>query len=59
MDNRYRIVFTYADSASRWEERTQECLLHGKDEYDAVQKCKTLYGLGIDCEYRIISVGIA
>lgn len=56
MDNRYRIVFTYADYASRWEERTQECLLYGKDKYDAVQKCKNLYGLGIDCEYRIISV---
>lgn len=59
MGNRYRIVFAYADSASRWEERTQECLLYGKDKYDALQKCVNLYGLGIDCEFRIISVEVA
>lgn len=44
------IKFKYRDNWSngRWNE--QECLVH------SVKECKELYGLGIDCEYQIISV---
>ena len=44
------IKFKYADSLSNWEWREQECTV------ESVQKCIELYGLGIDCEYEIISV---
>ena len=44
------IVFEYADAYSNWEWRRQECYM------SSVEKCKEIYGLGIDCEYRIIKV---
>lgn len=44
------IVFEYADEMSNWEWRKQECTV------SSVEECKRIYGLGIDCEYRIISV---
>ena len=44
------IVFEYADEMSKWEWRRQECTV------SSVEQCKKLYGLGIDCEYRIISI---
>lgn len=44
------IVFEYADAMSNWEWRRQECVV------SSVLKCIELYGLGIDCEYRIISI---
>lgn len=44
------IVFEYADAMSNWEWRRQEC------NVSSVAECKKIYGLGIDCEYRIISV---
>jgi len=44
------IVFEYCDSYSNWEWRRQECTV------SSVEKCKEIYGLGIDCDYRIISV---
>ena len=45
-----RIKFEYRDKYCypRWNE--QECIV------SLVQKCKEIYGLGIDCEYRIIDV---
>lgn len=45
-----RIKFEYADAMSNWEWRKQECVVSSVDE------CKRLYGLGADCEYRIVSV---
>lgn len=45
-----RIKFKYADSMSNWEWRTQECTVSSVDE------CIRIYGLGMDCEYEIISV---
>ena len=45
-----RIKFEYADAMSNWEWRKQECVVSSVDE------CKRLYGLGVDCEYRIVSV---
>ena len=44
------ITFEYADAMSNWEWRKQECIV------SSVQECKRLYGLGIDSDYRIISV---
>lgn len=44
------ITFEYADAMSNWEWRKQECTV------SSVQECKRIYGLGIDCDYRIISV---
>ena len=45
-----KIEFEYADAMSNWEWRKQSCVV------ESVEKCKQIYGLGIDCEYRIISV---
>ena len=44
------ITFEYADEMSKWEWRKQECIV------DSIAECKKLYGLGIDCEYRIIKI---
>lgn len=45
-----RVVFKYKDEYTfgKWE--TQECVVN------SVQECKKIYGLGIDCEYRILLV---
>ena len=56
MEKRYHIKFKYADSLSNYEWRNQECHLYAVDVCQAKQKCIKLYGLGIDCEYEIISV---
>ena len=45
-----KVKFEYRDDYSRGECRQQECVVN------SVEECKKLYGLGIDCEYRIISV---
>lgn len=45
-----RITFEYADALSNWEWRTQECIV------TSVKKCIELYGLGVDCDYRIVSI---
>ena len=45
-----RIKFKYADAMSNWQWREQECIV------SSVAECKRIYGLGIDCEYQIISV---
>lgn len=44
------IVFEYRDryTGDRW--ARQECVMR------SLKECKEFYGLGIDCEYRIISV---
>lgn len=44
------IVFEYADAMSNWEWRKQECTVRSVDE------CIRIYGLGVDCKYRILSV---
>ena len=46
----YRIKFKYRDAMSNWEWRMQECVCSGVDE------CIKWYGLGVDCDYKIISV---
>lgn len=45
-----RIEFEYADAMSNWEWRKQSCTV------SSVEECKRIYGLGVDYEYRIISV---
>lgn len=44
------IKFEYRDAWSNGKWNKQECTVQ------SVQKCIELYGLGKDCEYRIISV---
>jgi hypothetical protein len=44
------IIFQYRDAYTNGEWRTQECYVQ------SLQECKKIYGLGIDCEYRIISI---
>lgn len=44
------IKFEYADAMSNWEWRKQECIV------SSVEECKRIYGLGVDCEYRILSI---
>ena len=45
----YKIVFEYADQYSNWEWRRQECIV------SSLQECIKIYGLGYDCDYRILS----
>ena len=45
-----KIKFEYCDEMSRGEWREQECIV------SSVEECKRIYSLGIDCDYRIISV---
>lgn len=46
----YNIKFKYRDRLSNWEWRKQSCTVSSVDE------CKRIYGLGIDCDYKILSV---
>lgn len=45
-----RIVFEYKDAYTNGEWRKQECIV------GSVEECKRIYGLGEDCEYKIVSV---
>lgn len=45
-----KIDFEYADAMSNWEWRKQSCIM------SSVEQCIKTYGLGIDCEYRIVKV---
>lgn len=45
-----RITFRYADAMSNWQWRTQQCIMESVDE------CIKIYGLGVDCDYEILSV---
>ena len=44
------ITFEYKDYLSHGKWNRQECTVRSVDE------CKRIYGLGIDCEYRILKV---
>lgn len=44
------IKFEYRDEMSYPNWKEQECIVR------SIQECKELYGLGIDCEYQIISI---
>ncbi len=45
-----KITFDYRDKYCfpRWNEQT--CIVN------SVEECKRIYGLGVDCDYRIISI---
>ena len=45
-----RVVFEYMDKYTNGEWNRLRCVV------ESVEKCKEIYGLGIDCDYRIISV---
>lgn len=45
-----KITFEYADALSNWEWRRQTCVV------SSLAECKRIYDLGIDCDYRIISI---
>lgn len=45
-----KIKFKYRDEISNWEWREQECVV------SSVKECIKIYGLGIDCDYQILSV---
>ena len=45
-----KITFEYADAMSNWKWNTQTCVV------ESVKECIEIYGLGVDCDYRIISV---
>ena len=44
------IEFEYKDKYTNGKWNTQSCMV------SSVEECKRIYGLGVDCEYRIISV---
>ena len=46
----YHIVFEYADAMSSGKWKRQECYV------SSVKQCISMYGLGVDCDYRIILV---
>ena len=56
--NMYCVKFTYRDRFSNEEWNNQSCVVEAEDELGALKECKKIYGLGIDCEYKIISVTI-
>ena len=46
----FDIKFRYRDEMSNWKWREQCCVV------SSVSECIKLYGLGLDCDYEIISV---
>lgn len=44
------IEFEYRDKYTNGRWNTQSCVV------SSVEECKRIYGLGVDCEYRILSV---
>ena len=45
-----KIKFEYYDEMSNGEWREHQCIV------SSIAECKRIYGLRIDCDYRIISV---
>ena len=45
-----KVVFEYMDRYTNGEWNERRCIV------ESVEKCIEIYGLGIDCDYRIISV---
>lgn len=54
----YKVAFEYSDAMSGWKWRGQEHYVWARSPYEARKKCIELYGLGYDCEYRIVSVEV-
>ena len=49
-DEMVEVKFRYCDAMSNWEWREQKCIV------SSVNEAIRIYGLGVDCEYEIISV---
>ena len=45
-----QIEFEYKDELSKGEWRMQSCIV------PSIKECKKIYGLGVDCDYQILSV---
>lgn len=45
-----KVEFEYRDKYTNGKWNKQSCIL------SSVAECKRIYGLGVDCEYRILSV---
>lgn len=45
-----KITFEYSDALSNWKWKKQTCVM------SSVQECVKVYGLGVDCDYHILSV---
>lgn len=45
-----KVKFQYRDEYSNGKWNEQECVV------SSIKQCKEIYGLGVDCEYRIVSV---
>lgn len=50
MTNMVEVEFEYKDRYTNGEWNKQSCVVR------SVQECIRIYGLGIDCDYRIIKV---
>ena len=46
----YNIKFEYRDKYSNGEWLEQQCTV------SSVEECKRIYGLGVDCDYIILSI---
>lgn len=44
------ITFKYRDAMSGWQWRKQSCVV------SSIEECERTYGLGVDCDYEILSV---
>jgi len=53
---KFEIKFQYCDMYSHGKWNSQSCILSAYSKYDAEKKCKEIYGLGVDCDYKILSV---
>lgn len=54
---RYKVTFKYYDKYcrdGRW--GTQAGTFNADTEAEAVRACIKFYGLGVDCDYKIVSV---
>lgn len=45
-----KIKFKYRDAMSGWHWRKQECVVPSVDD------CIRIYGLGVHCDYEIVSI---
>ena len=52
----FKIEFEYADLMSGYKWRSQTGYFHGETAWEAKSKCIEVYGLGVDCDYRIIKI---
>ena len=44
------VTFKYRDKYTNGRWNTQSCVV------SSIEECKRIYGLGVDCDYKIISV---